>query len=105
VLAETAGTVPTSMASSWVLGLSARNVELVRSSVRPASDDTAEELSLLLTETEGHSVKCVIRTARRPTSAFIVNADRSQKIVAEITDQGVVVSLNSFQIKEVLLVL
>jgi len=105
VLAETSGTVPASVASSWILGLSARNVELVRSSVRPASDDTAEELSLLLTETEGHTAKCVIRTASRPTSAFIVNADRSQKIVAEITDQGVVVSLNPFQIKEVLLVL
>ena len=64
-----------------------------------------EEISLLLTETEGASVKCLIRTARRPTAAFVVNADRSQKIVAEITDQGIVVQLQAYQIKEVLLVL
>ena len=104
VVSETAETAPASAASCWILGLSAHNVELVRSKVRPATDEAAEELSLLLTETEGLSVKCLIRTARRPSSAFFVDADRSQKFAAEITDQGVVVRLNSFQIKEVLLV-
>lgn len=105
IVTQTNGTVPVSVASSWVLGLSARNVELVHAAVRPASDDASEELSLLLTETEGASAKCLIRTACRPTAAFVVNADRSQKTVAEITDQGIVVQLNAYQIKEVLLVL
>ena len=105
IVTQTAGTTPSSMASSWVLGLSARNVELFHSAVRPATDDRGEELSLLLTETEGVSANCLIRTARRPTAAFVVNADRSQKVAAEITDHGIVVQLNAYQIKEVLLVL
>ena len=105
IVTQTTGTAPLSMASNWVLGLSARNVELVHAAVRPATDDLSEELSLLLTETEGASAKCMIRTARRQTAAFVVNADRSQKTVAEISDQGIVVELNAYQIKEVLLVL
>ncbi|MEJ7595394.1 MAG: hypothetical protein WKF77_28075, partial [Planctomycetaceae bacterium] len=105
IVTQTTGTAPLSMASSWVLGLSARNVELVHSTVRPANDDRGEEVSLLLTETEGASAKCLIRTAQRPTAAFVVNADRSQKVAAEITDHGVVVQLNAYQIKELLLVL
>ncbi len=105
IVTQTTGTAPRSMASSWVLGLSARNVELVHSRVRAATDDAGEELSLVLTETEGLSTKCLIRTARRPTAAFLVNADRSQRVVAEISDQGIVVPLNAYQIKEVLLVL
>ncbi|HRA90280.1 MAG TPA: hypothetical protein PK992_19480, partial [Planctomycetaceae bacterium] len=104
LISKTSGSVP-SLMSSWVLGLSARNVELVYSKVRPASDDSGEELSLLLTETEGVSAKCLIRTARRPTAAFVVNAERSQKVVAEVTDEGVVVQLSPYQLKEVLLVL
>lgn len=104
-VSETDAIVPAGMSTSWILGLSARNVELVRSTVRPATEDSAEEISLLLAETEGHSVKCLIRTARSPSSAFIVNADRSQKTAAEITSEGVVVRMNSFQLKEVLLLL
>ncbi len=105
IVTQTAGSAPMSMSSGWILGLSARNVALVHAAVRPASDDSGEELSLLLTETEGTSAKCLIRTAHRPTAAFLVNADRSQKTVAEITDQGIVVQLNAYQIREVLLVL
>ena len=105
IVTQTTGTAPLSMASSWILGLSARNVELVHTAVRPATEDSSEELSLLLTETEGASAKCLIRTASRPSTAFVVNADRSEKTVAEITDQGIVVQLNAYQIKEVLLVL
>lgn len=104
MISETSGNSP-SLMSSWVLGLSARNVELVHSKVRPASDDSGEELSLLLTETEGVSAKCLIRTARRPTAAFVVNAERSEKVVAEVSDQGVLVQLSPYQLKEVLLVL
>lgn len=105
IVTQTVGSAPTSMSSGWILGLSARNVELVHSAVRSATEDLGEELSLLLTETEGASANCLIRTARRLTAAFVVNADRSQKTVAEITDQGIVVQLNAYQIKEVLLVL
>ena len=105
IINETSGTSPTSLPSSWVLGLSARNVELVHSGVRAATEDSGEEISLLLTETEGVAVKCLIRTARRPTAAFLVNADRSHKVAADITDQGVVAELTAFQVKEVLLIL
>ena len=105
IVNETSGTSPTSLPSSWVLGFSARNVELVHSAVRSVSEDSGEEISLLLAETEGIAVKCLVRTARRPTAAFLVNADRSNKIDAEITDQGVVAELTAFQIKEVLLIL
>ncbi len=105
IVNETSTASPTTMASSWILGLSARNVELVHAAVRPANDDSSEEISLLLAETEGIAVKCQVRTARRPTAAFLVNADRSHKIVAEITEQGITVELTAFQIKEVLLVL
>lgn len=104
IVTQTTGAAPSSMASSWVLGLSARNVELVHAKVRAATDDSGEELSLLLTETEGASAKCLVRTARRPTAAFVVNADRSNKVAAEVTDQGIVVHLTAYQIKEVLLV-
>ena len=104
IVTQTTGAAPLSVASSWVLGLSARNVELVHARVRAATDDSGEELSLLLTETEGASAKCLVRTARRPTAAFVVNADRSNKVAAEVTDQGVVVHLTAYQIKEVLLV-
>ena len=97
------GTLPTSMTSSWILGLSARNVELIHSGVRPATDDASEELSLFLTETEGVLTRCLIRTARPVTAAFDVDADRSRKVALEITDQGVVVPLSGFQFKEVLL--
>ncbi|MCA9113350.1 MAG: hypothetical protein KDA52_25640, partial [Planctomycetaceae bacterium] len=92
-------------ASSWVLGLSARNVELVYSKVRSATNDSSEELSLLLTEVDGTATKCLVRTARRPTAAFVVNADRTEKAAVEITDDGVVVQLMAYQLKEVLLVL
>ena len=53
IVTQIPATVPTSMTSSWILGLSARNVELIHSKVRPATDDASEELSLFLTETEG----------------------------------------------------
>ncbi|MEZ6032495.1 MAG: hypothetical protein R3C17_05355 [Planctomycetaceae bacterium] len=103
-ITQTAGAAPVS-ASSWVLGLSARNVELVYSKVRSATNDSSEELSLLLTEVDGTATKCLVRTARRPTAAFVVNADRTEKAAVEITDDGVVVQLMAYQLKEVLLVL
>ena len=105
VLFETHGTVPVNLSSSWILGLSARNAELVRTDYSPASAEQSEELMLLLSETEGVSVQCLVKTARRPTAAFSVNAERTQKVSLEITDQGVVVPLSAFQIKGVLLVL
>jgi alpha-mannosidase len=105
IITEMSGFVPSSITSSWILGLSARNVELVHSGTRPATDDASEEISLVLTETEGVATKCLIRTARPVTAAFDVDADRSRKVALEITDAGVVVQLSAWQIKEVLLVL
>ena len=104
VIRETSGCVPTSMPSGWILGLSARNVELVRADFHSATVDHSEELSLLVTETEGVYVRCLIKTARCPSAAFAVNAERSGKITLDVSDQGVVIPLNPFQLKEVLLV-
>ena len=97
--------VPTSLASSWVLGLSARNVELVRTDFFPATAEQSEKLIILLSETEGVSVQCLIRTARKPTAASSANAEGAQKVSLEITDQGVVVPISAFQIRSIVLVL
>jgi len=79
-------------------------VELVRADFHAATVDHSEELSLLVTETEGVYVRCLIKTARCPSAAFAVNADRSGRITLDVSDQGVVIPLNPFQLKEVLLV-
>ncbi len=104
IIRETTGNAPVSLATSWILGLSARNVELVQAGLHRATADNSEELSLLLTETEGIGVQCQIRTARRPSAAFVVNAERSAKVAVEVTDAGVTLLIGAFQLKEVLLV-
>ncbi len=101
---QTVSGVPATMASSWVLGLSAKNIELVQTKHVPASPDQSEELILTLTETDGMAVECLIKTARPPVSAFVVNANRTEKISLRISDQGVSVPFGPFQIKGILLV-
>lgn len=100
---QTTGQKP-SLESSWILGLSARNVELVRADARPATPEAAAELRLLLLETEGGSGQCIIRTAAKPLAAFTVSGDGRDKFALQITDQGVVVPMNRWQIREVLIV-
>lgn len=100
---ETKGRKP-SLESSWILGLSARNVDLVRTDSQPASSDTPAELRLLLLETEGTGCQCSIRMAAKPSAAFTVSGDGLDRYALQITDQGVVVPLNRWQLREVLVV-
>ncbi len=104
IIQETTATVPASAAGSWILGVSAKNVELVRTDYNAATSEQSEELVLVLSETDGVSVQCLLKTARRPSAAFSVNADRTEKVSLEISDQGVSVFLNAFQIKRIVLV-
>jgi alpha-mannosidase len=100
---ETQGRIP-SLESSWILGLSARNVELVRTDSQPPTSDTPTELRMLLLETEGSACQCSIRMAAKPSAAFIVSGDGRDRYAIQITDQGVVVPLNRWQLREVLVV-
>jgi alpha-mannosidase len=95
----TTGHRPRSTSAGWLLGLTARNVQLVRSDWVPASPDHSEELCMIICETEGVSGDCLIRTARQPTTAFAINADRSEKHSLEVSEQGVRVPLTAFQIR------
>ncbi len=105
LIQPTTDLAPTSIPSGWIVGLSAKHVDLVQTFVRPATEETSEELTVLLAETEGISGSCLIRTARQPSAAFSVNAERTEKVSLEITSQGVVVPFNAFQIKCVMFIL
>lgn len=101
---ETTGSIPTGAASSWILGLSARNVEIVRTEHKPAVDDQSESLTLLLSETDGVAVDCLIKTARQPSAAFSVNAEMTEKSALAISEQGTLISLSAFKIRQVQLI-
>jgi hypothetical protein len=104
IVLETSAVIPTSMPSSWILGVSAKNVELVRMDHSTGSAEESEELQVMLSETDGVSVQCLLKTARKPSNAFSVNADRTEKIALNVTEQGIAVTLNAFQIKTLILV-
>jgi alpha-mannosidase len=90
--------------SAWILGLSARNVQLVQARWLHSAPQAPDELSLILSETEGLPANCHIRTARPPAAAWLVNHDRSHKVLLEIDrDAGTLVPLRPFQVREVLL--
>ena len=101
---ETSAVIPTSMPSSWVLGVSAKNVELVRIDHSPGTTEQSEQILAMLSETDGVSVQCLVKTARKPSAAFSVNADHTEKVALNVTEQGVAVTLSAFQIKTVMLV-
>ena len=98
---QTTGATPSGAASGWILGLSAKNVEIVSTEHKQATEDQSECLTLLLSETDGVTVDCLIKTARRPTAAFAVNADLTEKSSLAISDQGTMVSLTAFRIRQV----
>lgn len=90
--------------SAWILGLSARNVQLVQARWKQQAPHAPDELTLILSETEGIPTNCHVRTARPPATACLVNHDRSHKVPLENhNDSGPVVPLQPFQIREVLL--
>lgn len=101
---QTTGSAAAGAASSWILGLSAKNVEIVNTRYKAATEDQSESLNLLLSETDGVAVDCFIKTARKPTAAFAINAEMTEKSALAISDQGTLISLSAFRIREVQLV-
>ncbi|MFM7056012.1 MAG: hypothetical protein ACKO2P_03720 [Planctomycetota bacterium] len=96
--------IPARASSAWILGLSARNVQLVQARWIRQAPNAPDELSLILSETEGLPTICQIRTARPPVTACLVNHDRSHKVLLETHgDSTPSVPLQPFQIREVLL--
>ncbi len=91
-------------ASSWILGLSAKNVEIVTTRHKASTEAESESLNLLLSETDGVAVDCFIKTARKPTAAFAINAEMTEKSALAISDQGTRISLSAFKIREVQLI-
>ncbi|HIF01186.1 MAG TPA: hypothetical protein EYQ63_30330 [Fuerstia sp.] len=107
--------VPKGPASAWILGLSAKNVIVARTRWESASDQSSgpdgsseaeassssARLILLLQETEGRSVACLVRTARPPVSARLRHPDGTGIQELPISDKGVSVAFPGFQINEV----
>lgn len=102
---ETSGTIPKAASSSWILGLTAKNVVAARSRVLTEntgpSGTLVASVILLLQETEGRSARCQIRTARPPKSARLRKATGETIQELEISDSGVTVEFSRFQLKEV----
>jgi alpha-mannosidase len=91
--------------SAWILGLSARNVQLVQSRWHALAPNEPDQLDLILSETDGLSAECMIRTARKPSAAYTVNHDLSHKILLPSSPAGEpVLNLQPFQLQHVLLI-
>lgn len=101
---RTTGKSPSGLTSSWILGLSAANVELVQAVYTVRRPEASDELTLILCETEGSDVDCLVRTARRPTAAWLKGAGDGTRTTLEIADAGVVVTLRAWQLREMLMV-
>ena len=98
---QVTGRVPASVASGWILGLSARHVQLVRCEYEVRRPSESDILTLILSETDGMGGDCYIRTARRPTAAYEMHAGRQAKSAVSLTPDGVLVSMSPWQLKEV----
>jgi hypothetical protein len=88
------------VASGWILGLSARHVQLVRCEYEVRRPSESDVLTLILSETDGMGGDCYIRTARRPTAAYEMHAGRQAKSAVSLTPDGVLVSISPWQLKE-----
>ena len=106
----TSGRVPSKVSSGWILGLSARNVELVdafpESTIAQslsAHGLPSQVLNFIVSETEGVTTECFLRTACTPTAASVRVPGDSQTQPLEITGQGVRIPLGPFQLREVVL--
>lgn len=90
---------PSRADSSWILGLSAKNVQIAR--CRTVVDDAAAKVVLLLAECEGRAARCAIHTARPPAGARLRRPDGQTIRELTPTDGSVVVDFARFQIREV----
>lgn len=118
IVLQTADRISRSVTSGSLLGISARNVmlaavrtgeasELSENSSAdnlpavPSSDPQPGHLRLLLVETEGLAADCVIRTMRSPVSANWIRHDLQESIPLPISERGIVVPFQAFQLKEI----
>lgn len=95
------GRVPTGTASAWILGLSAKNVQLVSGDYQQRRPAESDLLTLILSETDGIGGDCFIRTARRPAGAWQMHPGRQAKSALTLSPDGVLVPLSAWQLKEI----
>jgi alpha-mannosidase len=106
VLLQTSLSVPSGPAAAWLLGLSSRNVIVVRgdAAVGNTTDDDPESVlrtvQLTLLETEGSDASCVVRTAKAVRSARICAGIEAGQAL-EVGPAGVTVPIGAFQLKDV----
>lgn len=98
VVEPVADMAPAKADSSWVMGLSAKNVQIAR--CRTLSDAESTRLVLLLSETEGRAARCAIHTARPPRLARLRRPDGQTVADLTVQDGSVVVDFSRFQIRE-----
>ena len=100
----TSDVVPRAAHSGWILGITAKNVQLARA--RPVSEAGSEpRIQLLMAETEGRKASCRIHTARAVKSARVVTT--AGQILEEVAvNKGVAeLPFGRYQIKLVELTL
>jgi len=95
------GRVPTGSATAWILGLSAKNVQLVSGDYQQRRPAESDLLTLILSETDGIGGDCFIRTARRPAGAWQMHPGRQAKSALTLSPDGVLVPLSAWQLKEI----
>ena len=108
ICCNTVGRDPGTRSFSWLWGLSAKNIMLVRMNSVDAdfekdNNDVAPSrlIRLLLIETEGMIADCMIRTAINPVSARIILHDGSLVEALPVSEDGILVRFNRFELKEV----
>lgn len=89
---------------AWLWGVSAKNIMVVR--LRAAEDyfekpGIAGTVRILLMETEGMIAECTIRTALTARSARLISHDGTMLQELEVTDSGIVLLFNRFELREV----
>lgn len=102
VSVETVGRLPGALKQSWILGLSLRSVQLVSAEYRRDEVEGRDSLRVILSEAEGRTGDCLIRTARPVRQAVICSADPDDPPhLLTTSDKGVFVPLNPRQVREV----
>ena len=111
-MTATKGRRPKSADSTWLLGLSAKNIVAARTRLFPAvpagssgdvstARSASPRLRLLLQESEGRPAKCFVKTARPPVSARLVKANGDPVAELKVAAEGILIDFLPFQMKEV----
>lgn len=101
VALQTSGKLPGAMKQSWILGLSQRSVQLVSAEYQQ-SETEGGIMRVILSETEGWSGNCYLRTARAATQATLCSADPAAVNASlAISDRGVCVPMTGRQVREI----